>query len=67
MNQTRTPGHGASDSDDADARGEHVYPDEPGQPNSCVPEQPEQPLVRDPGSYVAGADGTQQVTTPEEE
>ena len=49
------------ESDDADVRGEHQYPDEP------APDRPEsddqEALSREPGEYVAGADGTQPVTT----
>jgi hypothetical protein len=49
------------ETDDADVRGEHQYPDEP-QPDHC---DDDDALSREPDAYVAGADGTQSVTTPD--
>ena len=57
---------GKQEQDDADARGEHAYPGRrrPGG------DAQDQALYRAPGSYAAGADGTQQVAparrTPDE-
>lgn len=47
--------------DDADARGEHVYGAE--RAGRKVPADPPE-LVRQPGHYAAGADGTQDVREP---
>lgn len=44
--------------DDADARGEHQYPEDPTRPKRQVAK----PFERDPDHYAAGANGTQQVT-----
>lgn len=44
--------------DDADARGEHQYPDDATRPKRQVAK----PFERDPEHYAAGANGTQQVT-----
>jgi hypothetical protein len=46
--------------DDADVRGEHCYPDEAAADRS----DEERALTRQPGQYVAGAEGTQRVITP---
>lgn len=51
-------------SDDADARGEHRYPDEVPPPRRDGTDQAEAALTREPGQYVAGADGTQQIAAP---
>ena len=45
--------------DDADSRGEHIYPDRP-QPNETVEKD-----ARERDHYAAGADGTQMVAEPE--
>ena len=50
-----------NDRDDADARGEHSYGDEP--PRD---ERRPNPLARKPGHYAAGADGTHDVSGPSE-
>jgi hypothetical protein len=44
--------------DDADARGEHQYPDDATRPKRKVVA----PFERNPEHYAAGANGTQQVT-----
>ena len=53
---------GESGSDDADARGEHEY----GRPERQKAPEPADALEREPGHYVAGADGTQDVPAAEE-
>jgi hypothetical protein len=58
---THTEGRG----DDADARGAHRYPDEP--PPVTRPVKPDPALTREAGQYVAGADGTQAITTPDDD
>lgn len=51
-----------SRTDDADARGEHDY----GRQHPPRPDEArDTPPLRAPNSYVAGGDGTQQVTTPD--
>ena len=58
--------------DDADARGEHQYPDEsaptgsgPSRRTGAMAEaDTDEALTRDPSEYVAGAEGTQRITTP---
>jgi hypothetical protein len=45
--------------DDADARGEHMYPDRPRRDDTLL----EKALERD--HYAAGADGTQMVSEPD--
>ena len=51
---------GRAPTDDADARGEHVYPDQPRRHDTL---HEEDALERD--HYAAGADGTQMVPEPE--
>jgi hypothetical protein len=46
------------DRDDADARGEHLYGDEPAPRSESRPD----PLERKPGHYAAGANGTHDVS-----
>lgn len=55
----KRPSHQLNDSrDDADARGEHVYgSNRPGREFAAESEE----LVRRPGHYVAGANGTQDI------
>ena len=48
--------------DDADARGEHVYGDEP--PRRLPVRSEDNALVRNPGEYVAGSEGTQMIHEP---
>lgn len=55
---------GAS-ADDADARGEHVYPDSPDTPQQDGSVE-EEAVVRRRTQYVAGADGTQEIPEPED-
>jgi len=60
--------------DDADARGEHQYPDESAPTRvEAAPDlsrrsgeaaKADEALTRDPSEYVAGAEGTQRITTP---
>lgn len=53
--------HKPDRTDDADARGEHEY----GRQHQPRPDEArDTPPVRTPNSYVAGNDGTQQVSTP---
>jgi hypothetical protein len=49
-----------NDRDDADARGEHQYGDEPAPREESRPD----PLERKPGHYAAGANGTHDVSGP---
>jgi hypothetical protein len=49
--------------DDADARGEHDYPDKP--PPRKGPLTAEAAVDERRGHYAAGADGTQEVAAPE--
>ncbi len=49
-----------NDRDDADARGEHLYGDEPASREESRPD----PLERKPGHYAAGANGTHDVSGP---
>jgi hypothetical protein len=56
------------ESDDADVRGEHEYPTKT-KPNRSVPVRQtgtvsDDALTREPCQYVAGAEGTQPITTP---
>lgn len=62
----RGQGEGArGQGDDADARGAHRYPDEPPPVTRPVAGKPDPALTREAGQYVAGADGTQEITTPD--
>jgi hypothetical protein len=55
----KRPSHQINDSrDDADARGEHVYGSN--RPRRALAVESEE-LVRRPGHYVAGANGTQDI------
>lgn len=62
MDRRRTRRRGRT-SDDADARGEHRYPDAV-PPDRRAAEQGDAALTRAPGRYAAGADGTQEIATP---
>lgn len=59
--------------DDADVRGEHRYPEKEEldplrkrrvRPKADAMHEADEALTRDPDQYVAGAEGTQRITTP---